>query len=113
AFGVKQLTYYAFSYGTYLGQVYGTLFPHRLRRMVLDSTVDPTGAWYADNIAEDHDFDIVMEAFFSWSAAHHVSYGLGSTRAAVDQARYRARPVLQAHPFIGRIGAAYFDDTYL
>ena len=47
AFGVQKINYYAFSYGTYLGQVYGTLFPGRVRRMVLDSTVDPTGAWYA------------------------------------------------------------------
>ena len=56
AFGVKQMTYYGFSYGTYLGQVFGTLFPGRVRRMVLDSTVDPTGAWYADNIAQDYAF---------------------------------------------------------
>ncbi|MGH3251394.1 MAG: alpha/beta fold hydrolase, partial [Trebonia sp.] len=40
AFGVKQVTYYGFSYGTYLDQVFGTLFPGHVRRMVLDSTVD-------------------------------------------------------------------------
>ena len=51
AFGVSKINYYAFSYGTYMGQVYATLFPGRVRRMVLDSTVDPTGVWYADNIA--------------------------------------------------------------
>ena len=41
-----QLNYYGFSYGTYLGQVYATLFPARVRRMVLDSNVDPRGVWY-------------------------------------------------------------------
>ncbi|MGH3186027.1 MAG: alpha/beta fold hydrolase, partial [Streptosporangiaceae bacterium] len=48
AFGVSKINYYAFSYGTYIGQVYATLFPARVRRMVLDSTVDPTGVWYVD-----------------------------------------------------------------
>ena len=51
AFGVSKINYYAFSYGTYIGQVYATLFPGRVRRMVLDSTVDPTGVWYANNVA--------------------------------------------------------------
>ena len=113
ALGVPKISYFAYSYGTYLGQVYATLFPHHLRRMVLDSTVDPTGAWYADNIAQDYAFEGRMEAFFTWVAAHNVTYGLGSTRAAVDQAWYRARARLQAHPVEGRIGADDFDDTFL
>ena len=29
AFGVSKINYYAFSYGTYIGQVYATLFPER------------------------------------------------------------------------------------
>ena len=39
----QKINYYAFSYGTYLGQVYATMFPSRVRRMVLDSTVEPAG----------------------------------------------------------------------
>jgi len=113
ALGVPTISYFGYSYGTYLGQVYATLFPHRLRRMVLDSTVDPAGAWYADNIAQDYAFEGRMEAFFAWVAAHNATYGLGSTRAAVDQAWYRARSRLQARPADGRIGADDFDDTFL
>ena len=33
AFGVAKINYFAFSYGTYLGQVYATLFPQRVRRI--------------------------------------------------------------------------------
>ncbi len=113
ALGVPKISYFAYSYGTYLGQVYATLFPHRLHRMVLDSTVDPTGAWYADNIAQDYAFEGRMEAFFSWVAAHDSTYHLGSTRAAVDRAWYQARARLQAHPIEGRLGADDFDDTFL
>ena len=43
ALGQKQISYFGYSYGTYIGQVFATLFPHQLRRMVLDSTVDPSG----------------------------------------------------------------------
>ena len=41
ALGVDQINYYGFSYGTYLGQVYATLFPGKMRRAVFDGTVDP------------------------------------------------------------------------
>ncbi len=73
ALGQRQISYYGVSYGTYLGQVYATLFPHRVRRMVLDSMVDPVGAWYADNIDQDYAFQGRMKAFFAWIAANHAS----------------------------------------
>ena len=37
ALGAPQINYYGFSYGTYLGQVYGTLYPNRFRRVVFDA----------------------------------------------------------------------------
>ncbi len=117
AFGVQKISYYAFSYGTYLGQVYATLFPARIRRMVLDSTVDPTGVWYADNIAQDYAFQARQQAFFAWVAKYHSTYQLGSTAAAVSRAWYEARNRLMAHPVSGpdgpMIGEDEFDDTFL
>src|SRR5262249_24552221 len=38
--GERQLTYYGASYGTFLGQTYANVFPHRVRAMVLDGVVD-------------------------------------------------------------------------
>ena len=113
AFGVSKINYYAFSYGTYIGQVYATLFPGRVRRMVLDSTVDPTGAWYADNVQQDYAFQGRMQAFFAWAARYDGTYHLGGTAAQVQAAWYRARDRLLAHPVIGTIGADEFDDTFL
>jgi pimeloyl-ACP methyl ester carboxylesterase len=117
ALGQSKISYFAYSYGTYLGQVYATLFPHRVRRMVLDSTVDPQGAWYADNIAQDYAFEARMQAFFSWVAVHNATFGLGSTRAQVQAAWYRARADLTAHPVTGprgpMIGPDEYDDTFL
>jgi pimeloyl-ACP methyl ester carboxylesterase len=40
AVGDKKLTYFGFSYGTYLGSTYATLFPHKTRALVLDGAVD-------------------------------------------------------------------------
>ena len=113
AFGVSKINYYAFSYGTYIGQVYATLFPGRVRRMVLDSTVDPSGVWYANNVQQDYAFQGRMEAFFAWVAKYDGTYQLGSTAAQVQAAWYKARGQLLAHPVEGRIGADEFDDTFL
>ncbi|MBO0803174.1 MAG: alpha/beta fold hydrolase [Nocardiopsaceae bacterium] len=117
AFGVRQVTYYAFSYGTYLGQVYATLFPGRVRRMVLDSTVDPNGVWWKDNIQQDYAFQARMTAFFGWTAKNDSAYHLGATTARVRAAWYRARDRLKAHPVSGpggvRIAEDSFDDTFL
>ena len=113
AFGVSEINYYAFSYGTYIGQVYATLFPRRIRRTVLDSTVDPTGVWYADNVQQDYAFQGRMEAFFAWVARYDNVYNLGATSGQVQAAWYRARNQLLAHPVDGRIGADEFDDTFL
>ncbi len=57
ALGQKQINYYGFSYGTYLGQVYATLHPDQVRRMVFDGVVDPRGVWYGDNLDQDVAFD--------------------------------------------------------
>jgi pimeloyl-ACP methyl ester carboxylesterase len=117
AFGVKQLTYYGISFGTYLGQVYGTLFPSHVRRMVLDSTVDPTGVWYADNISQDYAFQGRFEAFFAWTAKYDSTYHLGTTTAQVQAAYYKIRAQLEKTPINGPsgplIGPDELDDTIL
>jgi len=118
ALGEQQISYFGYSYGTYLGQVYATLFPHRVRRMVLDSTVNPKGAWWADNIGQDYAFEARLQAFFAWMAKYDDVYHLGSTPAEVSASWYRARAELEAHPIPGPsgqplVGADEFDDTML
>jgi pimeloyl-ACP methyl ester carboxylesterase len=117
ATGRQQLNYLGYSYGTYIGQVYATLFPQRVRRMTLDSTVDPTGAWYADNIAQDYAFQGRMQAFYDWAARYQSVYHLGATAADVSRSWYAARARLAAHPMAEgsgpSIGPDEFDDTFL
>jgi len=118
ALGQQKISYFAYSYGTYIGQVYATLFPHRLRRMVLDSTVDPEGAWWTDNIDQDYAFQGRQNAFYAWVASYDSVYGLGSTAAQVSQNWYAARADLEANPIPGpsgrpMIGPDEWDDTFL
>jgi pimeloyl-ACP methyl ester carboxylesterase len=41
AVGDRRLSYYGFSYGTFLGATYANLFPAHVRAMVLDSNLEP------------------------------------------------------------------------
>ncbi len=117
AMGQQQVSYFAYSYGTYIGQVYATLFPHRVRRMALDSVVDPTGAWWSDNIEQDYAFQGRIQAFYAWVARNQSVYHLGSTASQVRQGWYQARADLAAHPIPGPsgplIGPDEYDDTFL
>jgi hypothetical protein len=51
--------------------------------MVLDSTVDPRGVWYGDNLNQDVAFDKNILIWFGWLAQHDDVYHLGKTQAAV------------------------------
>jgi pimeloyl-ACP methyl ester carboxylesterase len=86
--GQKQINFYGFSYGTYLGQVYSTLHPKNVRRMVLDSNVDPRGVWYYDNLAQDVAFDRNSKIYFAWLAKYDSVFHLGTTERAVQKAYY-------------------------
>ena len=117
ALGQQKISYFAYSYGTYLGEVYATIFPERVRRMALDSVVDPTGVWYRDNIDQDYAFQGRMTAFFTWVAQHDNVYHLGPTAAEARAAWYRLRTKLRTRPVSGPSGAMIgpdeFDDTFL
>jgi len=44
ALGDSKLSYLGFSYGSYLGQVYANMFPHRVRAIAIDGVLNPV-AW--------------------------------------------------------------------
>jgi pimeloyl-ACP methyl ester carboxylesterase len=117
ALGQQKISYFSYSYGTYIGQVYATLFPGRVRRMVLDSTVDPAGVWYADNLNQDDAMQGRMNAFFAWVARYDRVYQLGSAASQVRQAWYRVSDRLARHPIEGPsgplIGPDEYHDTFL
>jgi pimeloyl-ACP methyl ester carboxylesterase len=123
ALGRRTITYYGFSYGTYLGQVFATMFPHRLRRLILDSNVDPRHVWYQANLNQDVAFNRNIRIWFGWLARYHQVYRLGRTKWQVQRRFYAEKHALLAHPIEGIVGpdewtdiflqAAYFEQTWL
>jgi pimeloyl-ACP methyl ester carboxylesterase len=65
ALGDDTISYIGISYGTYLGAMYATLFPDRVRAFVLDSAFEPTG----DTIEQQYLTQLVgfEEAFTAWA----------------------------------------------
>ncbi|MFE4452950.1 alpha/beta hydrolase [Streptomyces sp. NPDC056796] len=113
ALGAQRISYFGYSYGTYLGAVYAKLFPERVRRLVLDSVVDPKGVWYEDNLGQDHAFDARHKAFAGWVAKNDAVYRLGKDPAAVEAAWYRMRAAVKKHPAAGKVGPSELEDTFL
>ncbi|MGW1010655.1 alpha/beta hydrolase [Streptomyces termitum] len=113
ALGAERINYLGYSYGTYLGAVYARLYPERVRRMALDSVVNPHGVWYEDNIAQDLAFDSRHKDFMAWIAKNDASYHLGEDPAAVEAAWYRMRAELRDSPVDGEVGPGELEDTFL
>ena len=113
ALGVRQASFYGFSYGTYLGQVYGTLFPQAVRRMVLDSTVDPRDVFYQSNLNQDVAFDRNIRIWFDWVAKYDSVYHLGATGAAVQRVFDEQLAKLSFQPAGGVIGPDEWLDVFL
>ena len=113
ALGQEQINFYGFSYGTYLGQVYATTFPERVRRMVLDGNVNPSRIWYDANLDQDVAFDRNIKVYFDWVAEHHKEYRLGKTGAAVEKLFYRTQTELDRKPAGGKIGPSELTDVFL
>ncbi|WP_215451870.1 alpha/beta hydrolase [Streptomyces sp. ATCC 21386] len=94
ALGERRISYLGYSYGTYLGQVYATMFPGRTDRVVLDGLVAP--GRYSPRLlrgtepANRH----ALMGWATWAAARDTVYGLGRTQgevlAAVDSVQTAA-----------------------
>jgi pimeloyl-ACP methyl ester carboxylesterase len=113
ALGAKKLNYFGYSYGTYLGAVYAKYFPGRVRRLVLDSIVDPEGVWYQDNLAQDQAFNARHQAFLAWVAKYDGTYKLGKDPAKVEAKWYAMRDALAKKPAGKKVGAGELEDTFL
>ncbi|MEU6712771.1 alpha/beta hydrolase [Nonomuraea sp. NPDC046802] len=112
ALGEEKISYLGYSYGTYLGGVYATLFPQRIKRLVLDSIVDPTAVWYEANLKQDRAFERRHRQFLAWTAANNSVYKLGSTQKQTSFAYYAMRERLRTQPVGGVVGPSELDDTY-
>ncbi|WP_078906477.1 alpha/beta hydrolase [Streptomyces sp. NRRL S-378] len=125
ALGEKKLNYLGVSYGTYLGGVYATLFPTHVRRMIVDSVVDPSrdSIWYEANLGQDVAFQMRWNDWQDWVAKNDAVFHLGDTRAKVDAKWQELRGKAKADPLGGVVGPAeligffqsapYYDSSWV
>ncbi|MFF4837593.1 alpha/beta hydrolase [Streptomyces sp. NPDC001315] len=108
ALGEKKLNYLGVSYGTYLGAVYGTLFPGHVRRMIVDSVVNPSreNIWYQANLEQDIAFEGRWKDWEDWVAANDATFHLGTTRDAVQAKWLELRATAKKSPLGGVVGPA-------
>ena len=64
AVGDEKLTFWGTSYGTRIGFVYATLYPERIRAMLLSSPVEPGGTWKSFSIGSALSPDTAAGFFF-------------------------------------------------
>ncbi|MEU6377271.1 alpha/beta hydrolase [Streptomyces sp. NPDC046909] len=108
ALGEKKLNFLGVSYGTYFGAVYGTLFPGHVRRMVVDSVVNPSREkiWYEANLDQDVAFEMRWNDWQDWVAANDAAFHLGTTRAEVQAKWLELRATAKKSPIGGVVGPA-------
>ncbi|BBC38263.1 Hydrolase, alpha/beta domain protein [Streptomyces graminofaciens] len=108
ALGEKKLNFLGVSYGTYIGGVYGTLFPTHVRRMIVDSVVNPSREkiWYQANLDQDVAFEGRWKDWTSWVAQNDATYHLGDTRAKVQAKWLELRATAKKNPIGGLVGPA-------
>ncbi|NYE39547.1 alpha/beta hydrolase [Streptomyces fulvorobeus] len=108
ALGERQLNFLGVSYGTYLGAVYGTLFPSHVRRMVVDSVVDPSkdSIWYEANLNQDIAFQTRWNDWKAWVAENDAAFRIGDTPEKVEQAWLDLRATAKRNPIGGVVGPA-------
>jgi pimeloyl-ACP methyl ester carboxylesterase len=114
ALGQDKVSLYAQAYGTYVAQVYSTLHPGRVQRMVLDSAVDPRRIWYhAANLDLNAPLQRNLGIWFEWLASHDDVYHLGTTKQAVQQVWDAQVRRVATQPAAGAVGQPEWIDLFL
>ncbi|MGI5348226.1 alpha/beta hydrolase [Streptomyces sp. CA-250714] len=115
ALGQRKLTYFGVSYGTYIGSVYATLFPGHVRRLVLDSIVDPSpdNVWYQANLHQNRTFERRWGDWKTWVARHDDTYRLGRTAEQVQASFDAVRAAVDRTPAGGTVGSKELVATFL
>ena len=108
ALGDKKLNYLGVSYGTYIGGVYATLFPTHVRRLIVDSVVNPSREkiWYQANLDQDVAFETRWNDWKAWVAKHDAAYHIGDTPEEVQKQWETLRATAKKSPIGGVVGPA-------
>ncbi|MCU1470924.1 MAG: tap 3 [Glaciihabitans sp.] len=115
--GEEQLNFLGYAYGSYVGVVYGTMFPQRLDRNVLDSCVHPGWTWREQFVAQAAAIRSNVDRWADWVGDRNGHFGLGVSGSQVVGAVETVAANLAALPhgvhartaFDGIVGALSVD----
>ena len=91
ALGEEKLNYLAFSYGTWLGATYATLFPERVRAFALDSATVLEVDLDAEITEQSASYEMGLQRFFEACARDATCALRGAGASAADPAAVAAR----------------------
>ncbi len=98
--GDAKLNYIGYSYGTWLGAWYASLFPEKVGRMLFDSSMNFAGTFDdAALLTEMGRQRIVDDILAPYAARHPAMFNLGTTAAEVRQALLTLPPGLKEKMF--------------
>ncbi|MFC3454839.1 alpha/beta hydrolase [Amycolatopsis speibonae] len=97
ALGERKLSFLGVSYGTYLGAVYASLFPHRGDRIVLDSSMSDEGSAPSASRGFGRGVEDRFPDLAKFIVAHP-EYALGATEEQVKRKYFELAARLDAKP---------------
>ncbi|MFS8099258.1 alpha/beta hydrolase [Lentzea alba] len=107
ALGEKTASFLGYSYGTYLGSVYATLFPKSSDRVVIDSNLPASGWDVEGGRLMARGVEDTFPDFAQWAAAHP-EYHLGTTPQQVRAKYFDLAGRLDAKPSVEGINGQAF-----
>jgi pimeloyl-ACP methyl ester carboxylesterase len=96
--GEEKISFVGYAFGTVLGAAYGTLFPERLDRSVLDSCVHPDWTWRGLFLKQAEAIRHNVEAWARWTGEREGRFGLGYSAQQVLEAVEAVAAELGADP---------------
>ncbi|MER6952068.1 alpha/beta hydrolase [Nonomuraea sp. NPDC000554] len=106
--GERRISFFGYSYGSYLGAVYTQMFPGRTDRVVLDSAGDPNKWGPRAMQGSEEEAERALRGWAVWAANRHGTYGLGATPARVLATVNAIVAAAQDRPL--RVGPYEVDD---
>jgi pimeloyl-ACP methyl ester carboxylesterase len=117
ALGDRKLTYVGQSYGTYLGTLYASRFPDRVRALVFDGGIDPGADGASVALGQARGFERALDEFLAECAEHRgcAFHHDGEPDAAYDGLRGRAArtPLATREPGDRTVNETRFDAAVL
>lgn len=110
AIGAEKFHIYSIAAGTYVSQLYATLYPNRVGKLIMDSPWNWKRVWYDRFLDTDKGIERLVNVWLDWVAQHDNVYHLGSQPCEVRELWNDALRRVAKNPPGGVIGPMEWMD---